>query len=245
MSPLYCLILLVLISFLILFLILPIFFYNKVNDHIQLDCNINSNYEINRGKGFTIVNNILSEKCRTTLVNSFLKEARDNKNLNEDKNLQFYSNEKFLDKLSKLVGEKLYPVNSLDLQRCWLRYYFEGMKAQYYENYHNDIKRYNSTMKQYRLIIPVYDNSDSKFTIDNYGEFPFRQNMGVFLEADNCLHKVKFTKGERLLLIMDFTTKDCDSLYNHYKCRGAKGYYNWIKDVIWRNLSSVYYKISN
>ena len=143
------------------------------------------------------------------------------------------------------MGEQLYPVNSLDLQRCWLRYYFEGMKAQYYENYHHDVKRYNSTMKQYRLVIPIYDTSDSKFTIEGYGEFPFTQNMGVFLEADNCLHKVNFKKGERLLLIMDFITKDCDSLYNHYSCRGTVGYYNWVKDVIWRKISSIYYKMVN
>jgi len=119
------------------------------------------------------------------------------------------------------------------------------MKAQYYENYHNDTKRYNSTMKQYRLIIPIYDTSDSKFTIQNYGEFSFIQNMGVFLEANNCLHKVNFSKGERFLLFMDFTTKDCDSLYNHYNCRGTIGYYNWIKDVIWRKISSIYYKMLN
>jgi hypothetical protein len=234
-----------LILFFILVLVLPVFVYKKVNDDIQLNCNINPYNNIIKGDGFLIVNNILDEKCRTSIVNNFLEEAQYNKNLNEDKNLQFYSNEKFVHELSTLIGEKIYPVNSLDLQRCWLRYYFEGMKAQYYENYHHDIKRYNSTMKQYRLIIPVYDSSDTKFTIDNYGEFPFTQNMGVFLEADNCLHKVNFNKGERLLLIMDFTTKDCDSLYNHYNCRGTKGYYNWVKDVIWRNVSSVYYKMVN
>ena len=119
------------------------------------------------------------------------------------------------------------------------------MKAQYYENMHNDTKRYNSTMKQYRLIIPIYDTSDTKFTINNYGEFNFKQNMGLFIEANNCLHKVKFSKGERLLLFMDFTTKDCDSLYNHYNCRGTTGYFYWIKDFIWRKLSSIYYKMSN
>ena len=173
------------------------------------------------------------------------KEAKYNKNLNEDKNLEFYSNKKFLNKLSNIIGEKLYPVNSLDLQRCWLRYYFEGMKAQYYENYHHDIKRYNSNIKQYRLIIPIYDNSNSKFTIENYGTFAFTQNMGVLIEADNCLHKVNFTKGERFLLIMDFITKDCDSLYGHYSCRGTFGYYFWIRDSIWRKISAFYYKILN
>ena len=238
--------LLLFILILILILVLPIFLYKKINDDIELNCNINSrNNIIGKGQGFLIVNNILNEKCRISLINSFLDEARYNKNLNEDKNLTFYSNKNFLNELSNLVGEQLYPVNSLDLQRCWLRYYFEGMKAQYYENYHNDIKRYNSTMKQYRLVIPVYDTSDSKFTIGTYGEFDFKQNMGVFLEADNCLHKVNFSKGERLLLIMDFTTKDCDSLYNHYNCRGTVGYSNWVKDVLWRKISSLYYKLSN
>jgi hypothetical protein len=235
-----------LLVLLLLFLILPLFFYKKINDDIVLNCNVNPyNNIIEKGEGFIIINDILDEKCRKSLVNSFLEEARKNKNLNEDKHLQFYSNKIFLNKLSKLIGEQLYPVNSFDLQRCWIRYYFEGMKAQYYEKYHNDIKRYNSNMKQYRLIIPIYDKSDTIFTIQDYGTFYFKQNMGVFLEADNCVHKVNFNKGERLLLIMDFTTKDCDSLMDHYKCRGINGYYNWIKDVIWRHISSIYYKIVN
>jgi hypothetical protein len=217
--------------------------YDKVEDDILIHCKINP-YN-SGGDGSTIVNNILDENSRSFLVQTFLEEARSNKNLNEDKNIAFYSNETFLHELSNLVGEKLYPVNSLDLHRCWLRYYFEGMNAQYYETLHHDTKRYNSTMKHYRLIIPLYDTSDSKFTIDNYGEFPFKQNMGLFLEAGNCLHKVQFSKGERLLLFMDFTTKNCDSLYDHYQCRGTFGYFNWIKDFIWRKISTVYYKIAN
>ena len=44
---------------------------------------------------------------------------------------------------------------------------------------------------------------------------------------------------------MDFTPKDCDSLYNHYNCRGTVGYSNWVKDVLWRKISSMYYKLSN
>lgn len=243
-------IILTILILLIIFLIFPLFFYKKIDDTIHLDCKINlqKNNNINnliKGNGFVIVNNILGEKCRNNIVDTFLEESRFNKNLNEDKNLSFYSNKIFLDQLSSIIGEQLFPVNSLDLQRCWLRYYFEGMKSQYYENYHHDIKRYNSTIKQYRLVIPVYDTSNSKFSIHNYGQFPFTQNMGVFLEADNCLHKVNFTKGERLLLIMDFTTKKCDSLYDHYNCRGINGYFNWIKDILWRKISSFNYKITN
>jgi len=229
---------------LFLVLVVPIFLYKKHNT-IQLNCSINPLHSIVKGEGFIIVNDILNETCRKKLEDSFLNESKKNKNLNEDKHLSFYSNEQFLSELSNIVGENLYPVNSLDLQRCWIRYYFEGMNAQYYENYHHDIKRYDSSMKQYRLVIPIYDNSDTKFTIEKYGQFPFTQNMGVFLEADHCLHKVNFTKGERLLLIMDFTTKDCDSLYDHYTCRGPYGYYNWVKDCIWRKVSESYYKIVN
>jgi hypothetical protein len=76
-----------------------------------------------------VVENILDDPSRENIVSKFYKEARNNKNLNEDKKLEFYSNEKFLKDLSGIVGEKLYPVNSLDLQRCWLRYYFQGMKS--------------------------------------------------------------------------------------------------------------------
>jgi len=241
----FILLFLILLFIILLFIILPILFYKKINNKIEFDCSINHNNNIIRGDGFLIINNILDEKCRQKIVDYFLEEARNNKKLNEDKNLQIYSNDQFLHELSNIVGEQLYPVNSLDLQRCWLRYYFEGMNAQYYENYHHDTKRYNDTMKQYRLIIPVYDTSDTRFTIDNYGEFDFTQNTGVFIEANNCMHKVSFSKGERFLLFMDFTTKNCDSLYGHYNCRGFISYSNWIKDVVWRNISSIYYKIVN
>ena len=234
---LFILILIIILSF--------IYYYEKIDYNIRLDCNINSSNDIIVGNGFFIIKDILDEKCRQNIVNLYLDEARNNKNLNEVKNFEFYSNSNFLQSLSKLIGQKLYPVNSLDLQRCWLRYYFEGMKSQYYEIYHHDKKRYNSSIKQFRLVIPVYDTSDSKFSIDGYGEFSFKQNMGVVLEAGNCLHKVNFTSGERLLLIMDFINKDCDSLYSHYECRGVYGICNWIIDIIWRHLSSINYKLMN
>jgi hypothetical protein len=236
---------LILVLIFYFFIILPFLIYKKINNQVEINCSINQNSKVIKGDGYFIINNILDEKCRKNLVNKYLNESRKNKNLNEDINLSFYNNKKFLKEISNIIGQKIYPVNSLDLQRCWLRYYFEGMKAQYYENYHHDIKRYNSKIKQYRLVIPIYDTSDSIFSINNYGEFRFKQNMGVFLEANNCLHKINFTKGERFLLIMDFITKDCDSLYNHYYCRGPYSYYNWIKDLIWRYLSSTYYKLVN
>ena len=234
-----------LIIIIILLLIIPLFIFNKNNNKIKLSCNVNSNNNVIKGNGFLIIKNILHDECRNKIINKYLKMMRKNKKLNEDKNLEFYTDKFFLSSLSKLLGEKLYPVNPLDLQRCWLRYYFEGMKAQYYENYHHDIKRYDNSIKQYRLVIPIYDTSDSFFTIKDYGTFKFTENMGVFLEADNCLHKVEFKKGERLLLIMDFINKECDTLVSHYSCRNIRGYTNWVKDTIWRYISSFYYNIAN
>jgi len=231
---------------LILIFVFPFILYSKKVDNIELNCDVNTHGDhVIEGEGFVIVENILSDTCLQKLVDKFLTKAKKNKNLNEDVKLNFYSNEKFLKQLSQFVGEDLYPVNSLDLQRCWIRYYFQGMKSQYYENYHHDIKRYSAQVKQYRLVIPIHDTSDTMFSIKGYGEFPFKKNMGVFLEADNCLHKVEFKKGERLLLIMDFINKPCDDRLSHYTCRSFGGYFNWIRDVLWRNLSSVYYKFSN
>lgn len=230
---------------LLLILVIPFLFYQRKIDDIQLECDINTNGKNIRGDGFVIVENILSNTCRQKLIDTFLIKAKKNKNLNEDVNLSFYSNDNFLKQLTYIVGDNLYPVNSLDLQRCWIRYYFEGMKSQYYENYHHDIKRYGPHVKQYRIIIPIYDTSDTMFSIDGYGTFPFKENMGVFLEASNCLHKVNFKKGERLLLIMDFINKPCDDRISHYTCRHFAGYFNWIKDSLWRKISSTYYKIAN
>ena len=235
----------ILMLIIVTFFILPIFIFNKDNDKIYLPCNINYNNNVIKGEGFFIVNDILNDECRNKIVDKYLNTMRKNIKLNEDINFEFYSSENFLSSLSKLIGENLYPVNKLDLQRCWLRYYFGGMEAQYYENFHHDNKRYNKNIKQYRLVIPIYDTSDCVFTIENYGKFRFNQNMGVFLEAGNCLHKVELTKGERFTLIMDFINKDCDTLKDHYTCRGIYGYSNWIKDTIWRYISSFYFKLSN
>lgn len=231
---------------LITIFIVPFLIYKRKVDDIDLGCDVSPyNRRVMKGEGFVVVDNILDETCRKKLVDTFLDKAKKNKNLNEDVKLNFYSNEQFLKQLSEIVGEDLYPVNSLDLQRCWIRYYFEGMKSQYYENYHHDIKRYGGDVKQYRLVIPLYDTSDTIFTIDGHGTFPFEENMGVFLEASNCLHKVEFKRGERLLLIMDFINKPCDNRLSHYTCRNFKGYFNWLRDVAWRNLSSMHYKIAN
>jgi hypothetical protein len=240
------LLILFLLVFILIIAFLPVFIYSKKIDNIEIGCTVNNEHTlINKGDTFVIVKDILEETCRKKIVDMFLEEARKNKKLNEDRRLTLYSNRVFLDSLSKIIGQKLFPVNSLDQQRCWLRYYYEDMKSQYYENYHYDLNRYDSTMRQYRLVIPVYNTSDAEFTIEGYGTIPFKQNVGVFIEAGKCLHKVKFTKGERLILIMDFTTKDCDSLESHYTCRGVGGYLNWMKDVIWRYLSSIHYSISN
>lgn len=238
---------LIYIIFLLLFLCLiyPLFYYKKIIDTIKLSCSINPDNSIIKGDGFFIINNILTEKCRQSLQDLFLEECKKNKNLNEERELSIYTDSNFLLELSNIIKEKLYPVNSLDLQRCWLRYYFEGMKARYYENYHYDISRYNSNIKQYRLIIHIYDTSDAIFSIYNYGKITTLENMGILIEANKCYHKINITKGERLVLIMDFTTKNCDSLYNHYKCRGISSYSNWILDSIWRKVSSFFYKIAN
>jgi hypothetical protein len=233
-----------LIIFLVI-IIAPIFLYKKREDSVKLKCNINQYAAVQGGEGYMVIPEILDETCRRELFNKFYTISKQNKKLNEDIEVSLYTDPSFINSLSKLIGQQLYPVNSLDAQRCWIRYYYSGMKAQYYENYHHDKKRYNSGVKQYRLVIPIHDNSDSVFTIENFGEFRFVENTGVLLEAGNCLHKVKFTSGERLLLIMDYTTAECDSIGGHYTCRGLFGYFWWIIDIIWRHVSTFYYKIAN
>jgi len=91
--------------------------YTRKVDDIHLNCDVNAHEgNVARGEGFVIVEDILSETCRQKLVDTFLERAKKNKNLNEDVKLNFYSNEKFLKQLSQIVGEKLYPVNSLDTE---------------------------------------------------------------------------------------------------------------------------------
>jgi len=199
-----------------------------------------------RGSGFYVLPNIMSDVSREYLVNKLLSKCKKQKKLNEDIILTSYNDNTIGEQISKIIGKKLFPVNIYDQQRCWIRYYFSGMKNQYYENFHHDLGRYSVNTKQYRVIIPLHDTSNSEFEIDGYKPFKFTQNTGVILEADNCLHKVKFTSGERLLLIMDFIDKPyCDNLMGHFMCRGPQGLIKWGFDIAWRKLSSYAYKIRN
>jgi len=238
------LLILFLIFIILAFLIVPIFVYKKKESDVLINCNLNTT-NIVKGDGYFIIPNILQYDCLKKLKNNYLETARKNKNLNEYIEFSFYREQKFLNELSKIVGHKLFPVNSIDQQRCWIRYYFGGMKANYYENLHQDRKRYGSHVKQYRVLIPIYDTSDTRFTIANHGTIRFEENMGVIIEAENCLHKVEIKTGERLLLIMDYITEDCDTLGSHYSCRNIDGYFKWIVDTVWRGVSTVYYKILN
>lgn len=225
-------------------LLLPYVLVRTSRTTVPLTCAVNPT-DVERGPGFIIARDLLSDACRRTLIDTYLETMRRDKRLNEDRDLSFYTDRTFLDALSKVVGTTLYPVHRFDSQRCWLRYYFPEMKAQYYENFHHDIKRYRRDVKQYRLVVPIHDTSDTKFTIDGHGTFAFEENMGVFLEADNCLHKVVFTEGERLLLIMDFISEPCTAPLDHVACRGPVGYANWVKDTFWREVSSLYYTFVN
>jgi len=231
--------------FFIIAILIPFFIYSKRVDTVYLKCDVNTLADVKKGPGWVIIPEILEDSCKKNLFNKFYETSKKNKKLNEDLEISLYSDPKFTQQISELVGEKLYPVNSFDAQRCWIRYYYEGMKAQYYENYHHDKKRYGDDVKQYRVVIPIYDTSDAIFTIEGLGSFRFKENMGIVLEAGNCLHKVNFKSGERFILIMDYTTKECDSAIGHYSCRGINGYFWWFVDIIWRFLSSFYYKLVN
>lgn len=230
---------------LLVIFVLPILLYHKRPIEYNIDCIINDTDDVQVGQGYFIIENMLSDDCLYNLKTLFHEESSKNKKLNENKELSFYTDTKFINSLSRTVGFDLYPVNSLDSQRCWLRYYYEGMKSNYYENWHHDKNRYGNGVKQYRLVIPVYDTSDAIFSFGDGNQIEFKQNTGVLIKAGNCLHKVDFTSGERLVLIMDFTTEPCDSIIGHFSCRGPIGYFWWIVDVIWRKLSSLWYEWSN
>ncbi len=229
----------IIVAILISIFLVPVILYDKRPVEYNLKCSLKGR-TVTQGQGYFIVHNILSDRCKSELTELFYEEASKNKRLNETKELAFYTDRTFLNELSDLFGERLYPVNSLDLQRCWLRYYYEGMKVNYYENWHHDKKRYGNGVKQYRLVIPVYDTSDTTFYFEDRS-IPFVENTGVLIEAGNCVHKVTFSKGERLVLIMDFTTEPCDSVSGHFMCRSFSGYFWWYADVLWRNVSNALY----
>ena len=82
----------------ILVFVIPFLLYKIKVDNIALDCNLNVHSgQVTRGEGFVIVENMLSETCRQRLVDKFLVKAKENKNLNEDVKLEFYTNDFFFE----------------------------------------------------------------------------------------------------------------------------------------------------
>ena len=119
----------------------------------------------------------------------------------------------------------------------WLRYYCPGVKNPF-ENYHYDRQRYAKKSDQIRIVLVLYDNSDSYFCYkersnnNNIVKIKSKPGNITLIYANKLLHAATVKNGERLVLMMDVV----DDLK-----RGLSGNFFIAWDYIWLNILVKYF----
>lgn len=75
--------------------------------------------------------------------------------------IELYHNESYINKLSNIVGEKLYECDSSDWQTSWFRKYNCTDLINPFENWHYDKNRYCGGVKQYRFVHIIEDTTEN------------------------------------------------------------------------------------
>ena len=120
----------------------------------------------------------------------------------------------------------------------WLRYYNSDKFINPYEYWHYDRKRYSLNSNQYRLVINLFVNANSKFCYklkcSNNNEKCIKSESGLLIgiEANEGYHKVIVENGERLVLMVDIVDNEkrgiCGNLFSIY-------------DYVWLNIIKNYF----
>lgn len=155
-------------------------------------------------------------------------------------NTLFFKDDDIMNSIIKEVNSRMNTNFKKSDRSLWMRYYDSESKNPY-EEYHYDRQRYCRNSKQVRVVIVLYDDSDSHFCykvrcgdksedLDNGapldGEVCIPSEVGNWsvIYANKLLHAAKVRKGERLVLMADLVD---DST------RGVCGTFFSIWDYIW------------
>lgn len=131
--------------------------------------------------------------------------------------------EKIKTKMESELNTKLY------VNYAFLRVYNEDV-INPFENYHLDSMHYGLDVTQIRCILNLYDKSNGSFSYyskccgDGEKEMKTTENSMVLIQANKLLHKYKFEKGYRVILVIDFIDG---------KNRGFHGLYWGGFDYVW------------
>ena len=182
--------------------------------------------------------NIFTDEYHNELKNKYLKNYNTN-TIEIDINDTFLNKDYFLNYLRKITKQpNLKLVNKNDKRQAWLRYFNTNIKN-FYEYFHIDRKRYNCNAFQYRVVYCIHNDSDASFISLQPDckdiEIPTKENCLVIIEAENLVHRVKFNKGTRLMLMADYTT-DLN--------RGIHGNLTFIWDSLWFKIQKFLTKIN-
>jgi hypothetical protein len=137
-----------------------------------------------------------------------------------------YTDDQFQRLISTLVGCEVMTCARIDRQTSWVRHYTSNLSFNPFSHFHIDLNRYHG--RQFRLIINLFDDSDCEFQyMTRDGSIVAQKTVSnslSIIEAGRLRHRVKMTRGTRLLLMMDFTTT---------RTRGCLGWFAFTWDYVW------------
>ena len=180
--------------------------------------------------GFGYVDNFLNKNELDKYKQKFIKKYDSNTIFLGNPNTWGYLDEdtQILVENIKHKVEKLYN-KTLFINYAFLRFYNPNA-VNPFENFHLDSLHFNYDVIQIRSIVNLFDESDGTFSYkskccDNSTKnIPTKENTLVLIQANKLLHKYKFNKGYRCVLVIDFV----DS-----KSKGIHGYFWSSFDFCW------------
>lgn len=177
---------------------------------------------------------IFTFKHETYMFENLTTKAKDYMKKNKINTL-FFDDDEIMDTIIKEVNGRMNTNFKKSDRSLWMRYYDSKSKNPY-EEYHYDRQRYCRSSKQVRVVIVLYDDSDSHFCYklrcrDKDGSLskdevciPSEVGNWSVIYANKLFHAAKVRRGERLVLMADLVD---DST------RGVCGTFFSIWDYIW------------
>ena len=186
--------------------------------------------------GFGYIKDFLTKGELTKYKKKFVKKY--------DSNTIFLGNPNtwgYLDEETKLLIENIkHKIEKVYNKKLFINYaflrYYNPRAINPFENFHLDSLHFNYNVIQIRTIVNLFDESDGTFSYkskccnNNTKSIPTNENTLVLIQANKLLHKYKFKKGHRCVLIIDFI----DS-----KSKGIHGYFWSGFDFCWDRIQKI------
>jgi hypothetical protein len=190
--------------------------------------------------GFGYVDNFLTPKQLSTYKKKFVKKYHSNTIFLGNPNTWGYQDEEtaeLVDYLHKKIQHRY--KKKLYIDYAFLRVYNDEA-INPFENFHLDSHHYGMNVTQIRTILNLHDQSNGMFSYKSKccrrktKTIKTKENTLILIQANKLLHKYKFKKGSRCVLVVDFVDSKWKGLYGTFW-----GTFDFVWDRIQKMITTV------